>query len=85
MVRILSLELDLDKEIRVTKVKRYIENDQPTYRYELTLSDFLDTNGFKELVKEVEDMPDEIRGEFDPKTTDVQTLGLYMAGAKRND
>ena len=27
----------------------------------------------------------EIVGEFDPKTTDVQTLGLYMAGAKRND
>ena len=26
----------------------------------------------------------EIVGEFDPKTTDVQTLGLYMAGAKRN-
>ena len=25
----------------------------------------------------------EIVGEFDPKTTDVQTLGLYMAGAKR--
>lgn len=63
MVRILSLELGLDKEIRVTKVKRYIENDQPTYRYELTLSDFLDTNGFKELVKEVEDMPDEIKSQ----------------------
>ena len=27
----------------------------------------------------------EIVGEFDPKTTDVQTLGLYMAGAKRLD
>ena len=27
----------------------------------------------------------EIVGEFDPKTTDVQTLGLYMAGAKRKD
>ena len=26
----------------------------------------------------------EIVGEFDPKTTDVQTLGLYMAGAKRD-
>ena len=25
----------------------------------------------------------EIVGEFDPKTTDAQTLGLYMAGAKR--
>ena len=27
----------------------------------------------------------EIVGEFDPKTTDVQTLGLYMAGAKRKN
>ena len=27
----------------------------------------------------------EIVGEFDPKTTDVQTLGLYMAGAKRKE
>ncbi len=27
----------------------------------------------------------EIVGEFDPKTTTVQELGLYMAGAKRND
>ena len=27
----------------------------------------------------------EIVGEFDPKTTDVQTLGLYMAGAKKMD
>ena len=27
----------------------------------------------------------EIVGEFDPKTTDTQTLGLYMAGAKRMD
>ena len=27
----------------------------------------------------------EIVGEFDPKTTDVQTVGLYMAGAKRMD
>ena len=27
----------------------------------------------------------EIVGEFDPETTDVQTLALYMAGAKRMD
>ncbi len=27
----------------------------------------------------------EIVGEFDPKTTDVQTLGLYMAGAARKE
>lgn len=66
MVRILSLELDLDKEIRVTKVKRYIENEIPTYRYELTLSDFLDINGFKQLVKDVENVPEEIKTETKP-------------------
>jgi simple sugar transport system ATP-binding protein len=27
----------------------------------------------------------EIVGEFDPKTTTVQELGLYMAGAKRQE
>ena len=27
----------------------------------------------------------EIVGELDPKTTTVQELGLYMAGAKRNN
>nr|MCR5723044.1 heme ABC transporter ATP-binding protein [Lachnospiraceae bacterium] len=27
----------------------------------------------------------EIVGEFDPKTVTVQELGLYMAGAKRQD
>lgn len=66
MVRILSLELDMDREIRVTKVKRHIENDCPTYRYELTLSDFLDTNGFKQLVKDVENVPEEIKTETKP-------------------
>lgn len=66
MVRILSLELDMDREIRVMKVKRHIENNCPTYRYELTLSDFLDTNGFKQLVKEVENVPEEIKTETKP-------------------
>ena len=27
----------------------------------------------------------EIVGEFDPRTTNVQELGLYMAGAKRKE
>ena len=29
--------------------------------------------------------PREIVAELDPKTTDVQTLGLYMAGSKRGE
>ena len=61
MVGVYSDQLKIDREIRVTKVKRYIENDdKPAYRYELTLSDFLQGNGFKDLVNDVDKFPDEI-------------------------
>lgn len=61
MVGVYSEQLKIDREIRVTKVKRYIENDnKPAYRYELTLSDFLQGNGFKDLVDDVNKMPEEI-------------------------
>ena len=54
MVGVYSEQLDIDREIRVTKIKRYIEKDgTPSYRYELTLSDFLESNGFKDLVDDV--------------------------------
>ena len=67
MVRVISDPLEIDQEIRVTKVKRYVENKGvPSYRYELTLSDFLDTNGFKDLVNEVENVPEEIKKELKP-------------------
>ena len=37
MVGVYSEQLDIDREIRVTKIKRYIEKDgTPSYRYELT-------------------------------------------------
>ena len=61
MVGVYSEQLDIDREIRVTKVKRYIEKDgTPSYRYELTLSDFLESNGFKDLVDDVNKVPEEI-------------------------
>lgn len=67
MVGIVSEELGIDREIRVTKVKRYIENDgKPCYRYELTLSDFLQGNGFKDMVDDVEKVPTEIEGKVKP-------------------
>lgn len=67
MVGIVSDELNIDREIRVTKVKRYIENDnEPTYRYELTLSDFLQSNGFKDMVDDVKKVPDEIDDKIKP-------------------
>lgn len=67
MVGVYSEELKIDREIRVTKVKRYIENDgKPCYRYELTLSDFLQGNGFKDMVDDVQKMPEEIEGKVRP-------------------
>ena len=61
MVGAYSEQLDIDREIRVTKVKRYIEKDgTPSYRCELTLSDFLESNGFKDLVDDVNKVPDKI-------------------------
>lgn len=67
MVGVVSDELDIDREIRVTRVKRYIENDnKPTYRYELTLSDFLQGNGFKDVVDDVKKLPTEIESKLRP-------------------
>ncbi|WP_455626938.1 hypothetical protein [Parabacteroides johnsonii] len=67
MVGVYSEQLDIDREIRVTKVKRYIEKDgTPSYRYELTLSDFLESNGFKDLVDDVNKMPEEIEDAVKP-------------------
>lgn len=67
MVGVYSNQLKIDREIRVTKVKRYIENDdKPAYRYELTLSDFLQGNGFKDLVNDVDKFPDEIEDKVKP-------------------
>lgn len=61
MVGVFSEQLKIDREIRVTRVKRYIENGKPSYRYDLTLSDFLQGNGFKDLVDDVEKLPGEIQ------------------------
>lgn len=67
MVGVYSESLKIDREIRVTKVKRYIENDdKPSYRYELTLSDFLQSDGFKDLVDDVKKFPEEIESNVRP-------------------
>lgn len=66
MVMIVDERLGLEREIRCTKTKRYIENNERPYRYELTLSDYLDTNGFKDFVKEVENTNEEIKKELKP-------------------
>lgn len=61
MIHIIYDKLKLDREIRCTGVKRYLENDEQPYRYELTLSDFTSTNDFKNFVDEVKRYPDEIK------------------------
>lgn len=66
MVMIVDERLGLEREIRCTKTRRYIENNERPYRYELTLSDYLDTNGFKDFVKEVENTNEEIKKELKP-------------------
>lgn len=67
MVRVYSDQLKIDREIRVTRVKRFIENDnKPSYRYELTISDFLQGNGFKDLVSDIDNIPVEIEDKIKP-------------------
>jgi hypothetical protein len=60
MVGVLSDELNINREIRCTKVKKYLENDREPYRYEITVSDFLRGNGLRDLINEVKNVPDEI-------------------------
>lgn len=67
MVGVYSDQLKIDREIRVTKVKRYLENDnKPAYRYELTLSDFLQGNGFKDIIDDINKVPEEIEDKVKP-------------------
>lgn len=67
MAGVYSGQLGIDREIRVTKVKRYLEKDgTPSFRYELTLSDFLESNGFKDLVDDVNKVPEEIEDHVRP-------------------
>jgi hypothetical protein len=67
MVGIQDAKLEIDREIRVTAVKRYIENDDETpFRYEITISDFLQTNGFSQIVDEIKDIPNKIDNEVRP-------------------
>lgn len=61
MIHIFYEPLKLDREIRCIGVKRYLENEERSYRYELTLSDFTSTNDFKNIVDEVKRFPDQIK------------------------
>jgi hypothetical protein len=66
MVNVFSEKLDINREIRVTAVKKYLENNNvKPYRYEITISDFLSGNGFKEIVNDVRNtLPGEIDNRY---------------------
>lgn len=67
MVGVYDQRLGIDREIRAVSVKRFIEDEGETpYRYELTLSDFLSGNGFKEMVDAIKDVPKQIEEKVDP-------------------
>ncbi len=60
LVGIVSDELEIDREIRCTRVKKFLENNRPPYRYEIVVSDFLEEDGFGELVDDVKNIPNQI-------------------------
>lgn len=66
MVGIISDELNINREIRCTKVKKFLENNREPYRYEITVSDFLKGDGLRDLVNDVKNFPDEINSAVNP-------------------
>jgi hypothetical protein len=66
MIGIISDPLGIDREIRCTKIKKYLENDREPYRYEIVVSDFLQGSGMRDLIKEVKNVPDEIQKSVNP-------------------
>ena len=61
MVGVYDAKLNIDREIRCTAVKRYIENDnEKPYRYEITLSNFLHGSGLSQVINDIKNIPDKI-------------------------
>lgn len=56
MMKVKDTRLNIDKQIRVTAVKTFIENDYLTpYRYEITLSDFVEAGKFAQTIRQIAD------------------------------
>ena len=54
LMHVQDARLGLDRKIRVTSVKRFIENDdEEPYRYEIVLSDFLEGNRFMQELSDI--------------------------------
>lgn len=57
LMKVKDERLGLDKEIRVTAVKAFMDNDdeEPSHRFEITLSDFIDGSKFAQTIREIKD------------------------------
>ena len=57
LMKVKDERLGLDKEIRVTAVKAFMDNDDevPSHRFEITLSDFIDGSKFAQTIREIKD------------------------------
>jgi hypothetical protein len=66
MVGVVDNRLDIDREIRCTAVRRYVENSGAQTRYEITLSDFLSGSGLNGVVSAVKGVPQEIERNVKP-------------------
>ena len=74
MVGVYDQKLDINREIRTIAVKRFIstasadedEESITPYRYEITLSDFLQASGLKKLIDDIKDIPRLIDDKLNP-------------------
>lgn len=67
LVGVVDSKLGINRSIRCISVKRYIEeNDETPYRYEITLSDFLQSNGLGDIIREIQDIPNQIDSAINP-------------------
>lgn len=55
LLKVKDERLGLDKEIRVTAVKAYMENQEAPYRFEITLSDFIESGKFAQTIRQIAD------------------------------
>jgi hypothetical protein len=65
MVEVQDSNLDISRKIRVTGIKRYIENgDETPYRCDMTLSDFLHGNGLGQALSEMKEIPERVNDRY---------------------
>jgi Carbohydrate binding domain. len=89
MVGIYSEKLEINREIRCIRTKRYLESDEATtpFRYEITLSDFLNTASIKDRITDLEKLPDKIKNTeeqskswFSRSWRDIKELSAALPG-----